>query len=953
MAADTRGRQGSLGPQSITDTIVQFSAPAYFVEESEERLTIDVIRLGNHNCVTKVRYHTVDASALAGIKYEYTKGTVIFKEGEHVQSIEIRITQDETWSTTLEFKVVLEHCEGGILVPDGADCRVQIIDDDVFPSNKYRDELSSTEDVGHAVGSMPQWGLFIEYFWLNFGSPGMKSRTVAFIIFDQMQNMYLFFLLKARTYLVNVVFDTAHEETSAARLISPWPFSGTDLERRVGAARLVAVMYVLPMAALHIWSYIKLKLDIQGHSRVYLQTAIFRKYLNYNEASRSSVRVSHMQVALLSNTADLAVAYCAVLSMFSMIGKLILLMVFMLSQDATASWVLVVMPSMMLVFGICRSDALSRASEMAGPLKKVLIDITTETCAKYRLIADYRQRPQMNDLFAKRAEELRRCLIPEMQVELNNNYFPKWLGPTFNAVYIAFAAELVLKGELTLGVFLATLSVFSEVSGDFSSLYCLVMDVNTRLDSLKTLTKYFNLETEARPLMEQNRKALKATKIAWADALKKPSPPKELGLFRSDLIPITLQNLCFQYPLKHNISFKTSFELRDVNLRVSQGQMVAIVGPHGSGKGTFLRLLSTTIFPTEGSILIPTHLRVLYVAQLPVIFDRDPWYNMVFGRPDFKDPVLMQTLLKELEMDTTLDLVKNELESRQARKSIKKLDPKALKNLPGRLPDSKVSPKAGRGLSRELTVGVAVAAAKRLASLGGARTPGSPRGDYMELKELQELEESRSDCESDAESEAAADETGLLAACCAADFDQKEIKLDVGTGWQDMLSYTEQVKICLLRALLMNPEILVLHRPFHNFDAHTQQKVLNLLKHHRDNRGLGLPKSSWAHRRPRTIFFTPESLEQAQEADVIWQIDSDNKRIVEISREELRDGFICSTSKHLQPPARSRGEDHGKNLREQWQSPHVMQHDQQVASGRFLLPLSPSRSSPSPRSGAL
>merc|ERR1719436_2077506 len=162
------------------------------------------------------------------------------------------------------------------------------------------------------------------------------------------------------------------------------------------------MMYILPMVFLHVWDYAKVGMDLEGRSRVFLQTSIFRKYLNYSEQSRSKVRVSHMQVAIMNNTADLAKAYVAVLEMVQMLGKLVLLMVFMLTQDRDSAWVLVVMPGFMLIFACSRSRALSRASEFAGPLKKVLIDLTTETCAKYRLIADYAQRPQMNDLFEQR-----------------------------------------------------------------------------------------------------------------------------------------------------------------------------------------------------------------------------------------------------------------------------------------------------------------------------------------------------------------------------------------------------------------------------------------------------------------------------------------------------------------------------------------------------------------------
>ncbi len=37
---------------------------------------------------------------------------------------------------------------------------------------------------------------------------------------------------------------------------------------------------------------------------------------------------------------------------------------------------------------------------------------------------------------------------------------------------------------------------------------------------------------------------------------------------------------------------------------------MAVTGPHGSGKATLLRLLGHVVFPQDGSIFIPSHLRV-------------------------------------------------------------------------------------------------------------------------------------------------------------------------------------------------------------------------------------------------------------------------------------------------------------------------------------------------------
>jgi ABC-type multidrug transport system ATPase subunit len=41
---------------------------------------------------------------------------------------------------------------------------------------------------------------------------------------------------------------------------------------------------------------------------------------------------------------------------------------------------------------------------------------------------------------------------------------------------------------------------------------------------------------------------------------------------------------------------------KDVNMTFKPGEIVGLIGPNGSGKTTFLRLLSVTSFPTSGSV---------------------------------------------------------------------------------------------------------------------------------------------------------------------------------------------------------------------------------------------------------------------------------------------------------------------------------------------------------------
>ena len=85
--------------------------------------------------------------------------------------------------------------------------------------------------------------------------------------------------------------------------------------------------------------------------------------------------------------------------------------------------------------------------------------------------------------------------------------------------------------------------------------------------------------------------------------------------------------------------------LRDVNMHVEAGQMVALVGPTGSGKTTIVNLIARFYDPVAGSVKIDgTDVRhytqkslrsqISFVLQDTVLFSGTIWDNIAYGRPD-------------------------------------------------------------------------------------------------------------------------------------------------------------------------------------------------------------------------------------------------------------------------------------------------------------------------------
>ena len=53
-----------------------------------------------------------------------------------------------------------------------------------------------------------------------------------------------------------------------------------------------------------------------------------------------------------------------------------------------------------------------------------------------------------------------------------------------------------------------------------------------------------------------------------------------------------------------NKSFNTKEILKDVNLSISSGKIVGLLGKNGAGKTTLIKLINDLLTPTSGEILI-------------------------------------------------------------------------------------------------------------------------------------------------------------------------------------------------------------------------------------------------------------------------------------------------------------------------------------------------------------
>jgi len=98
---------------------------------------------------------------------------------------------------------------------------------------------------------------------------------------------------------------------------------------------------------------------------------------------------------------------------------------------------------------------------------------------------------------------------------------------------------------------------------------------------------------------------------------------------------IKFENVSFKYPNK------SDYILKNINLNFQQGKIIGIIGSTGSGKTTFLNLLTGLISPTSGQILCDeTNIsnenrnwkkKISYVTQKTFLTDDTIKNNIIFG----------------------------------------------------------------------------------------------------------------------------------------------------------------------------------------------------------------------------------------------------------------------------------------------------------------------------------
>ena len=109
----------------------QFTASSYTVSEAAGAVSLTVQRLRYTNAAVTVDYATADGSAINGLKYTATNGTLAFAAGETNKTLVVPILNEGFVEGTRYFHVLLSNPTGGAVLSSSTNATVNITDNDV------------------------------------------------------------------------------------------------------------------------------------------------------------------------------------------------------------------------------------------------------------------------------------------------------------------------------------------------------------------------------------------------------------------------------------------------------------------------------------------------------------------------------------------------------------------------------------------------------------------------------------------------------------------------------------------------------------------------------------------------------------------------------------------------------------------------------------------------------
>jgi subfamily B ATP-binding cassette protein MsbA len=417
--------------------------------------------------------------------------------------------------------------------------------------------------------------------------------------------------------LVVPIFDQAFAPDGGARTSTLFGLQHLIPQTPLGAWKVISILLIVFTVTKGIAEYLSTYLMARiGQAAVLkLRQDLYNHLLAQSATFFERHRTNYLVSRLVSSAAAIEIAVTSTIR--DMLRESFTLIAF-LAASFYYSWrltlgSLIIAPIIALLtakFG----RALRNLARESFEGSKQLTDTAQEALANQGIVKAYRAEKRESDRFTAVAKQIVRANLRSASIAGASPPTIEIIGILFVVLLLFFGQQEIIAGRMNTAQFVTFLLFL------FRS-----------YDPMRKLSRLQNS-------MEQ---ALAAAQHVWEvmdehAAIEEKKGAGELSPLKRE---IELRNVSFGY------ENESRSVLRDINLKIKAGTMVALVGESGGGKSTLTKLLPRFHDPTSGSVLwdgidlrdvkiSSLRRQIALVTQETVLFNDTVRHNIAYGRPE-------------------------------------------------------------------------------------------------------------------------------------------------------------------------------------------------------------------------------------------------------------------------------------------------------------------------------
>ena len=447
--------------------------------------------------------------------------------------------------------------------------------------------------------------------------------------------MLLVGLLESATgALIVPIFEQAFSQNGGTRTSTLFGLQHLIPQDPIGAWKTISILLIVFTLSKGIAEYLSTYLMARiGQSAVLkLRQDLYNHLLAQSATFFERHRTNYLVSRLVSSAAAIETAVTSTLrdmlrESFTLIG--------FLSASFYYSWRLtlgsLIIAPIIALLTVRFGKALRNVARESFEGSKELTDTAQEALANQGIVKAYRAEKRESERFTDVAKRIVKANLRSASIAGASPPIIEMIGMLFVVLLLFFGQQEIIAGRMRTAQFLAFLFFL------FRS-----------YDPMRKLSRLQNS-------MEQ---ALAAAQHVWEvmdehATIKEKPDARELPVLKHE---IELSNVSFGY------ENESRSVLRDINLKIEAGTMVALVGESGGGKSTLTKLLPRFHDPSSGAVLWDgvdlrevklesLRRQIALVTQETVLFNDTVRHNIAYGKPEATDAEIQEAATIALAHD--------------------------------------------------------------------------------------------------------------------------------------------------------------------------------------------------------------------------------------------------------------------------------------------------------------